>query len=272
MTKIKRSHRLVDITQYLLSHPHQLISMTYFVDRFNTAKSSISEDVAIVKDQLQAAGVGIVETVSGVTGGVRFIPYLAKDQAKSEVLTIIDQLKTGDRILPGGYFYLTDILSHPKYLQTIGRVLATKYAHSGATAILTAATKGVPLAQVVSMYLGIPYVMARRDSKVTEGPTVSVNYVARTNGRVEKLEVTRSSLAEDSKVILIDDFLNSGGTIHGMLGILKEFNSQCVGVAVLCESYRREADLSFEFDSLIKLGQPNTETGELSLEFGSIFD
>jgi len=47
--KIKRSERLVDMTRYLLERPHRLISLTYFAKRYESAKSSISEDLSIIK-------------------------------------------------------------------------------------------------------------------------------------------------------------------------------------------------------------------------------
>ncbi len=50
--KIRRSERLIDMTQYLLDHPHTLVSLTYFADRYQSAKSSISEDLAIVKKNI----------------------------------------------------------------------------------------------------------------------------------------------------------------------------------------------------------------------------
>ena len=47
--KIRRSERLIDMTNYLLSHPHELISLSLFAKRYESAKSSISEDLGIVK-------------------------------------------------------------------------------------------------------------------------------------------------------------------------------------------------------------------------------
>lgn len=47
---MKRSERLVDMTKYLLERPHTLISLPFFADRYNAAKSSISEDLAILKE------------------------------------------------------------------------------------------------------------------------------------------------------------------------------------------------------------------------------
>ena len=47
--KIRRSERLM-MTDIFLDHPHTLVSLTYFADRYQSAKSSISEDLAIVKN------------------------------------------------------------------------------------------------------------------------------------------------------------------------------------------------------------------------------
>ena len=48
--KLKRSERIVVMTEYLLNNPNKLIPLTYFVSKFNQAKSSISEDIHIIKN------------------------------------------------------------------------------------------------------------------------------------------------------------------------------------------------------------------------------
>jgi len=32
--KVKRSERLIDMTHYLMEHPRELVSLTFFADRF----------------------------------------------------------------------------------------------------------------------------------------------------------------------------------------------------------------------------------------------
>lgn len=54
--KIKRSERLIDITRYMLERPHTLVPLTYFANRYDSAKSSISEDLSIVKKRLENVG------------------------------------------------------------------------------------------------------------------------------------------------------------------------------------------------------------------------
>lgn len=51
--RYKRSERIVFMTQYLMNHPNQLIPLTFFVKKFKQAKSSISEDVQIIKNTFQ---------------------------------------------------------------------------------------------------------------------------------------------------------------------------------------------------------------------------
>ncbi len=59
--KVRRSERLVDMTQYLLDHPHELISLTSFAERYESAKSSISEDLAIIKKTFKERGYGTLK-------------------------------------------------------------------------------------------------------------------------------------------------------------------------------------------------------------------
>ena len=55
--KTRRSDRLIDMTRYLLERPHTLISLTFFSERYESAKSSISEDLAIIKRTFKLRGI-----------------------------------------------------------------------------------------------------------------------------------------------------------------------------------------------------------------------
>ena len=61
---------------------------------------------------------------------------------------------------------------------------------------MTVATKGIPLAYAVANYLNVPVVIVRRDSKVTEGSTVSINYVSGSSKRIQTMVFSKRSLAE----------------------------------------------------------------------------
>ena len=70
---MKRTERACIITQVLTEHPNKDFSLGYFAEKFGCAKSSISEDLKLVRTAMDTAGLGYVETTSGSKGGVRFV-------------------------------------------------------------------------------------------------------------------------------------------------------------------------------------------------------
>ena len=46
--KLRRSDRMVVISNYLLNHPYELTSLNTFAEKYESAKSSISEDIVII--------------------------------------------------------------------------------------------------------------------------------------------------------------------------------------------------------------------------------
>jgi purine operon repressor len=248
--KTRRSDRLVDMARYMLERPRTLVSLSYFAKRYDSAKSSISEDLSILKRTFQERGTGMLETVPGAAGGARFIPYMLKDEAQKFVAEIQELVRDESRVLPGGYVYLSDLLGQPHILRQTGRLIATQYLNHDIDAVMTAATKGVPVAQAVAEELNVPFVIVRADAKVTEGPTVSVNYLTGSSKRVEKMELSRRSLPTGSKVLIVDDFMKAGGTVQGMQTLVQEFEGEVVGTAVFAEG-RSTMRLVDKFTSLL---------------------
>jgi purine operon repressor len=82
----------------------------------------------------------------------------------------------------------------------------------------------------------VPFVIVRRDSKITEGSTVSINYVSGSSERVEKMELSKRSLKRGSRVLIVDDFMKGGGTVNGMKSLIEEFEAELVGITVFAES------------------------------------
>ncbi|MCM0599688.1 pur operon repressor [Periweissella fabalis] len=233
--KTRRADRLVDMTDYLLNRPRKLVSLTHFAERYDSAKSSISEDLAILKRAFHERGIGLLETLPGAAGGARFVPYMLQAEADEFINELVTEVSDETRVLPGGYVFLSDLLGRPDILRRVGRLIATQYINTEIDAVMTAATKGVPMAQAVATELNVPFVIVRNDSKITEGPTMSVNYLTGSSKRVEKMELSRRSLPTGSRVLVVDDFMKAGGTIKGMMSLVGEFEGTVVGAAVFAE-------------------------------------
>ena len=60
--KLKRSERMVVISNYLINNPYKLTSLNTFAERYEAAKSSISEDVAIIKKAFEESQIGEIDS------------------------------------------------------------------------------------------------------------------------------------------------------------------------------------------------------------------
>ncbi|RMC48007.1 pur operon repressor [Lactobacillus sp. ESL0225] len=267
---MKRSERLVDMTKYLMERPHNLISLPFFATRYGAAKSSISEDLTILKHTLADNQDGILETVAGAAGGVRYIPFWGKKNVTQYLQDLAKRIESSERILAGGFVYLSDILGNPQDLDKIGKIIATRYAYSKIDVVMTIETKGISLAQAVARYLNVPFITARKRSKVTEGATVSVNYISSSLDRVSKMELPTRALRENSNVLLVDDFMMAGGTLTGMKQLVKEFNSNIAGICVLCEADFDDEKVIEGHLSLIRIKDVNDKQKIIVAEPGTL--
>ena len=267
--KLRRSGRLVDMTHYLLERPHQLIPLTFFAERYESAKSSISEDLAIIKQTFEQQGIGTIKTLPGAAGGVQYIPKMSKHEAEEVVAYLCEQLSRPDRLLPGGYLYMTDILGDPRIVNKIGRLYASIFADRPVDVVMTIATKGIPLAYAVAHFLHVPVVIVRHDNKVTEGSMVSINYVSGSSKRIQTMVLAKRSLAEGANVLIIDDFMKAGGTVNGMINLLHEFNAKLSGIGVLVESEETKERLVDEYISLVKLSSVDVKEKQITVKEGN---
>lgn len=272
MMKYKRSERLVFMTQYLISKPNQLIPLTLFVERFNQAKSSISEDIRIIKDLFEDDGIGNIQTTAGAGGGVTFHPKISMERAQDIVDSFMDVLKTKNRLLPGGYLYMSDIMGHPTLMNDIGELITTMYSVEEIDAVVTVATKGISLANAVARKLNVPVAVIRKDNKVTEGSTVSINYVSGSTRKIETMVLSKRTLKEGSKVLVVDDFLRAGGSITGVINLMEEFKATVVGVSVLVEAKQVENRRFNDYTSLLKVSEIDEYNQSFLVEQGNCLE
>lgn len=274
MKKLKRSARLVDMTQYLMSKPHKLIPLTTFAERYGAAKSSISEDLAIIKEVCETEETGELLTLAGAAGGVKYIPKCSPEKALPMIQDLCAELVQPDRMLPGGYYYITDILGQPGLMNEIGKMFASAFADRDIDVVMTVETKGIPIAYAVATHLNLPVVLVRRDHVVTEGSAVSINYVSGSQKSIHTMTLARRALRERSRVLVVDDFMRAGGTINGMIDLLHEFNATVAGVGVLVESedVPNEERLLHDYVSLMRVGAIDVRTRHMSVKPGNYFD
>ena len=229
MDKIKRNERLAVMTQILTASPNRIFTLSYFCDLFSTAKSSVSEDIAILGETMQRFRLGRVETVTGAAGGVRYRPIGLGSSSRDFVQGLCDRLMEPERQLPGGYLYFSDILAEPESVQGMGTLIAGQYYDAGADFVLTMETKGIPVALMTASALRVPLIIARHATKVYEGSAVNISYLSG-RGNIESMALSRRAVKEGQRALIVDDFMRGGGTARGMVELMKEFSVSVAGI------------------------------------------
>ena len=82
MEKLSRNTRVSIITKILIENPNKIIGLNRFSELLNAAKSTISEDIVIVREALEKVSMGKVETIAGAAGGIKFIPMMGEKEIK----------------------------------------------------------------------------------------------------------------------------------------------------------------------------------------------
>jgi purine operon repressor len=229
------------------------------------ARSTVSADLAAVRRALAEAGDAVLETASGPGGGVRLLPVLSPVRLRETVRALAETLARPDRVLPGGFLFMTDVLFSPDWSRQIGECFATVFRAAAPDVVVTAETKGVAVALMTARALGCPLVLVRRDARVTEGPSVSINYVSGSAQRIQSMSVPRRSLRPGVRALVIDDFMKGGGTARGMVDLLAEVGAACVGIGVVVATAQPAAKKVGDYRALLILQQPVDGGGPLRL-------
>lgn len=126
------------------------------------------------------------------------------ESAKEVILEFLERLKSSDRLLAGGYIFMSDIIGDTSLMNRLGILISNIYQDKEIDAVVTVASKGIPAYSIASV-LNKPVVIIREDNKVTEGTTVAIN-LFQIKKKIETMVLSKKSLETGSKVLLVDDF------------------------------------------------------------------
>ena len=153
----------------------------------------------------------------------------------------------------------------PEFINKIASVFARKFKDSEADYVATVETKGIPLAASVAHLLNLPLVIIRREAKVSEGSTLSINYFSGSYDRIQRMSMSKRAMRPGSKVLIIDDFMRGGGSISGITEIVGEFNGAVVGVGVAIAGVEPKKKKIEDYTSIVFLGEIDEEKRTISI-------
>lgn len=256
---MKRTERVGAIVKILTDFPCKVYPLQYFCDLFGAAKSSVSEDISIASKAVEFTGTGYIETIAGAKGGARYVPDISEEGINELQDKFVNKLKDSSRILGGGFLYTSDIMFDSELITGLSRIFAKQFRNSGADYVATVETKGIPLASKTAHMLNLPLVVIRREAKVSEGSTVSINYFSGSYDRVQKMSIAKRAVKPGSKALIIDDFMRGGGSTRGIAEILGEFDISVVGTGVAIASKVPEKKKIGNYTAVLYLGDVDEE-------------
>jgi xanthine phosphoribosyltransferase len=147
-------------------------------------------------------------------------------------------LREGEN-LGKGILKVDSFINHqvdPALMFEAGRELATRFADSGATKVLTAEISGIAPALTTALALNVPLVYARKTKPVTMTDPVYVEAApSHTKGISVFLMCSPEFLRPGERILIIDDFLASGQTIGALVRLVRHAGAELVGVGALIE-------------------------------------
>lgn len=265
MEKLQRNERISTLQKILCDSPGKVFTLGSFTELLGCAKSSVSEDIDIIRGSLEKLGMGTIETITGASGGVRYLPLSDRERTLKLAENLSREFSRKERILPGGYLYMLDIIYDPEMVSEISRVFASSFYNKNIDYVITVETKGIPLAFITAKYLNVPLVIVRHYNEATDGASVNINYVSGSSKKMQTMVLSLRSLKRNSRLLFIDDFMKGGGTARGILELAREFDCEVAGIGVLIQTEEPSRKLIDDWFSLLTLQGVDEENGVTSI-------
>ncbi len=253
MDKLQRNERISALQRMLCESPGKVFTLGFFTEKLNCAKSSVSEDIDMIRSSLEKTGTGTIETISGASGGIRFVPVMSAGAVLELANRLSAELSKRKRILAGGYIYMLDIIFDPEIVSEIAKIFAGYFRSKDPNYVITVETKGIPLAFMTARYLNKPLVIVRHYNEATDGASVNINYISGSSQKIQTMVLPLKSLKRGSRLLFIDDFMKGGGTAKGIFELAREFECEMAGTGVLIQTAEPDRKLVDEWFSLLTL-------------------
>lgn len=130
------------------------------------------------------------------------------------------------------FYDIQGLLQHPKLFNSICAVMARRYRRRNITKICAFEARGFLFA-AVSIKLGVPFVMLRKDGQMPN--TISSAPYTKEYEGVDSICVQRGLIKDGDKVVLLDDLVATGGTLCAGIELVKSLKAEVVECGCMIE-------------------------------------
>ena len=127
---------------------------------------------------------------------------------------------------------ITPLLADPRAFHIVLDSIAERYIGEHIDAIVGIEARGFIFGGALAARLNASFVPARKPGKL---PAASDRVAYKTEYSLSELEMHKDSLLEESRVVIVDDVLATGGTAKAAAELVRKQNAHVVGYAFVIE-------------------------------------
>ncbi len=145
------------------------------------------------------------------------------------------------QVKPGLRIAIINILGDTELVSAAARALAVKMSGLEFDLLITAEAKSIPLAHMLAVETGRPYVVFRKAYKPYMGNALSAETLSITTGEKQTLFLDEKDieLMKGKRVVIVDDVISTGSTLQGMRMLVEKAGAQVVGEAAIATEGER---------------------------------
>lgn len=175
--------------------------------------------------------------------------YLTLEDVKSAIRNVPDFPKKGIQFKD-----LTTAFKQPEIIQFLVKEISTMYIGRGITKVVAIESRGFILGGALAAFLGAGFVPIRKPGKLP-ADKYSINYSLEYGD--DALEIHKDAIKPGEIILLHDDLLATGGTMHAALKLIENFKPDEVYLNFIVElnflEGRKKLGNEYDITSMIHL-------------------
>lgn len=184
-----------------------------------------------------------------------------------------ERIKQDGVVKPGNVLVVDSFLNHQMdiaLLEQIGQEFHRRFADKPITKVLTIEASGIAIAYPVAKAFGVPLIFAKKSkSQNIAGDVYTAEVDSFTQGKINRVIVSKQYLGKDDHVLIIDDFLANGSALQGLIYIAEIAGATVEGLGIVVEKGFQDGgwrvrNLGYHLESLAIVESMNAETGEIT--------
>ncbi len=151
---------------------------------------------------------------------------------------MVEQLKQRIRTIPGfpkpGVLFrdITPLLADPAALALAIELMSNRYRGKNVDVVVGAESRGFIFGTAIACAISAGFVPVRKPGKL---PCTTIDCKYSLEYGQDSLQMHSDAIVKGQKVVLVDDLLATGGTLHACADMVNRLGGEIIGISVLIE-------------------------------------